>query len=71
VLDANTGEPLATVNSDGLDLAAVVEYGRTVGQRELGKLSLHERALKLKELATFLNERREELYEISYRTGAT
>ncbi|GAA1869721.1 phenylacetic acid degradation bifunctional protein PaaZ [Paeniglutamicibacter psychrophenolicus] len=71
VLDANTGEPLATVNSDGLDLAAVVEYGRTVGQRELGKLSLHERALKLKELAQFLNERREELYEISYRTGAT
>ncbi|RAX50404.1 phenylacetic acid degradation bifunctional protein PaaZ [Arthrobacter sp. AQ5-05] len=71
VLDANTGELLATVNSDGLDLAAVVEYGRTVGQRELGKLSLHERALKLKELAQFLNERREELYEISYRTGAT
>ncbi|MFI8413089.1 phenylacetic acid degradation bifunctional protein PaaZ [Paeniglutamicibacter gangotriensis] len=71
VLDANTGEPLATVNNDGMDLAQVVEYGRTVGQRELGKLSLHERALKLKELAQFLNERREELYEFSYRTGAT
>ncbi|MDO5744859.1 MAG: phenylacetic acid degradation bifunctional protein PaaZ [Micrococcaceae bacterium] len=71
VLDANTGEPLATVNNDGMDLAQVVEYGRTVGQRELGKLSLHERALKLKELAQFLNERREEIYEISYRTGST
>ncbi|EMQ98941.1 phenylacetic acid degradation bifunctional protein PaaZ [Paeniglutamicibacter gangotriensis] len=71
VLDANTGEPLATVNNNGMDLAQVVEYGRTVGQRELGKLSLHERALKLKELAQFLNERREELYEFSYRTGAT
>ena len=71
VLDANTGETLATVDSNGLDLAAMVDYGRTVGQRELGKLTLHERALKLKELAQFLNERREELYEISYRTGAT
>lgn len=71
VLDANTGETLATVDSNGLDLAAMVDYGRTVGQRELGKLTLHERALKLKELAQFLNGRREELYEISYRTGAT
>ncbi|ASN38578.1 phenylacetic acid degradation bifunctional protein PaaZ [Arthrobacter sp. 7749] len=71
VLDANTGSELVTVNSDGLDLAAVVDYGRTVGQRELGKLSLHERALKLKELAQFLNERREELYKLSYQTGAT
>ena len=71
VLDANTGSALVTVNSDRLDLAAVVDYGRTVGQRELGKLSLHERALKLKELAQFLNERREELYKLSYQTGAT
>ncbi|PQZ96243.1 phenylacetic acid degradation bifunctional protein PaaZ [Arthrobacter sp. MYb227] len=71
VLDANTGEALATVDSNGLDLAAMVDYARTVGQRELGKLSLHERALKLKELAQFLNGRREELYEMSFRTGAT
>ena len=71
VLDANTGEALATVDSNGLDLAAMVDYARTVGQRELGKLTLHERALKLKELAQFLNGRREELYEMSYRTGAT
>ncbi|MBV1779801.1 phenylacetic acid degradation bifunctional protein PaaZ [Paeniglutamicibacter sp. ABSL32-1] len=71
VLDANTGAPLATVNSDGMDLATVVEYGRTVGQAELGKLTLHERALKLKELAQYLNDRREVLYEISYQTGAT
>lgn len=31
----------------------------------------HQRALKLKELAQFLNERREELYRISAQTGAT
>ena len=71
VRDASTGEVLATVNTDGLDLAGVVNYGRTVGQRELGKLTFHQRALKLKELAQYLNGRREEFYEWSFKTGAT
>ncbi|WP_430297870.1 phenylacetic acid degradation bifunctional protein PaaZ [Sinomonas sp. B1-1] len=71
VRDASTGELLAVVNADGLDLAGMVEYGRTVGQAELGKFTIHERALKLKELAQFLNGHREELYELSYKTGAT
>lgn len=69
--DASTGEVLGRVSTDGLDLAAVVHYGRTTGQTELGKPTLHERALKLRELAGYLNVRREELYEISARTGAT
>ncbi|HEY8293705.1 MAG TPA: phenylacetic acid degradation bifunctional protein PaaZ, partial [Micrococcaceae bacterium] len=71
VRDASTGEVLATVSTDGLDLAAVVHYGRTVGQSELGKLTFHQRALKLKELALYLNGRREALYALSARTGAT
>ena len=33
VRDASTGEILAKVSTDGLDLAAVVDYGRTTGQR--------------------------------------
>lgn len=71
VRDASTGEVLAKVSTEGLDLAAVVDYGRTVGQRELGKLTFHQRALKLKELAQYLNARREEFYEVSFKTGAT
>ena len=71
VLDASTGELLAKVSTEGLDLAAVVDYGRTTGQTELGKLTFHQRALKLKELAQYLNGRREEFYEISAQTGAT
>ncbi len=71
VRDANTGELLATVTNDKLDVAAAVKYGRSSGQQELAKLSLHERALKLKELALYLNERRKDLYEISFKTGAT
>ena len=71
VRDASTGETLALVSSEGLDLAAAVEHARTVGQRELGALTFHQRALKLKELAQYLNARKAELYEISARTGAT
>ena len=71
VLDASTGEVLARVSTEGLDLAAVVDYGRTMGQAELGKLTFHQRALKLKELAQYLNGRREELYAVSAQTGAT
>ena len=71
VLDASTGELLAKVSTEGLDLAAVVDYGRTTGQEELGKLTFHQRALKLKELAQYLNERRDQFYAFSAQTGAT
>jgi oxepin-CoA hydrolase/3-oxo-5,6-dehydrosuberyl-CoA semialdehyde dehydrogenase len=71
VLDASTGELLAKVSTEGLDLAAVVNYGRTIGQEELGKLTFHQRALKLKALAQYLNERREQFYAFSAQTGAT
>ena len=71
VRDASTGELLARVSTDGLDTAAAVAHARSIGQAELGKSTFHQRALMLKELALFLNSRREELYEISARSGAT
>src|SRR5699024_8651646 len=70
-LDANTGEVITGVSSEGIDIAGMVNYARTVGQKSLGELTIHERALKLKELAQYMNGRKEELYEISFRTGAT
>jgi len=71
VRDASTGEAIFQVSAEGLDLTSVVAHGRTVGQRELGKLTFHERALRLKELAQFLKEHREPLYELGLSTGAT
>ncbi|WP_415855963.1 phenylacetic acid degradation bifunctional protein PaaZ [Sinomonas sp. G460-2] len=71
VRDASTGEPLASVSTEGMDLGAVVRHGRTVGQAGLGGLTIHERSLKLKDLAQFLNGHRDEIYELSYKTGAT
>jgi len=71
LLDASTGASLGSVSAEGIDLFAAVEYGRSVGQEALGKLTFHQRALKLKELAMYLNGVRDELYEVSAQTGAT
>ncbi|WP_018135068.1 phenylacetic acid degradation bifunctional protein PaaZ [Acaricomes phytoseiuli] len=69
--DATTGEPIARVSAEGADLPGAIAYARGLGQRNLGELTFHQRALLLKQLAIFLNERRAELNEISARTGAT
>jgi oxepin-CoA hydrolase/3-oxo-5,6-dehydrosuberyl-CoA semialdehyde dehydrogenase len=71
VRDASTGEPVALVTTEGLDLAAALDYARTVGQKSLGALTFHQRAVILKQLAQLLTERKDELYAISTRTGAT
>lgn len=71
VRDASTGEVVARVSTVGLDLGAALEYARTVGQRSLGTLTFHQRAVILKQLALALTERKAELYELSSRTGAT
>ncbi|WP_400996982.1 phenylacetic acid degradation bifunctional protein PaaZ [Agromyces sp. GXQ0307] len=71
VRDASTGEVVARVSTEGLDLAGVLEHARTVGQRSLGELTFHQRAVLLKQMALALTERKAELYEISARAGAT
>ncbi len=71
VRDASTGDPIIRVSTEGLDLAAALDYGRTVGQRSLGALTFHQRALLLKQFALALTDRKAELYEASARTGAT
>ncbi|MET0854389.1 MAG: phenylacetic acid degradation bifunctional protein PaaZ [Microterricola sp.] len=71
VHDASTGELVAYVGADGVDLAGAIDYARTVGQAALGELSFHQRALVLKALAGHLNSVKEELYAVSDQTGAT
>ena len=68
--DASTGEPVAMVG-DAPDIAAAVEYARTVGHASLGALTFHKRALILKALAQALTAAKDELYDVSARTGAT
>jgi oxepin-CoA hydrolase/3-oxo-5,6-dehydrosuberyl-CoA semialdehyde dehydrogenase len=69
--NAITGEPVCTVSSKGLDVKAMLDYGRRVGGPVLRQLTFHERALKLKALAQYLLERKESYYELSRATGAT
>ncbi len=71
VRDASTGELVTRVSTSGLDLGAALEYARTVGQRSLGALTFHQRAVLLKQFALALTERKDELYSVSARTGAT
>ncbi|MEJ8573022.1 phenylacetic acid degradation bifunctional protein PaaZ [Microbaculum marinum] len=71
IMSAVTGEVIAEAGSGAVDFAAMAEHARTVGGPALRGMTFHERAGKLKELAQYLNERREELYALSFLTGAT
>lgn len=71
VCDASTGEEIVRVSTDGIDLEGALDHARTVGGESLGALTFHERALLLKQFALALTDRKDELYELSLRAGAT
>ena len=72
-VDASTGEQLGTTSSEGLDMAAVVEYARNVGNPAITALTFHERATILRNLGKLLLEDdvKAPLYDLSAKTGAT
>lgn len=65
------GREIAELGTDGVNFAAMREHARNVGGPALRAMTFHQRAGLLKALAAYLNERREQLYELSYDTGAT
>jgi oxepin-CoA hydrolase / 3-oxo-5,6-dehydrosuberyl-CoA semialdehyde dehydrogenase len=70
--DASTGAPVGRVSSAGLDIGGMVEYARAVGGPALAELTFTERAAQLKQLALYLNDRRDDTYyPLSACTGAT
>lgn len=71
VFDAVTGDTVAHVSTDGIDFQAVLDYGRHTGGPVLRDLTFPQRAALLEDLAGFLRGRRDELYALSARTGAT
>ena len=68
---AINGQPVAELSSAGLDFSGMLDYAKTVGQPALAKMTFHERALMLKELALYLMSRKKEFYQLSAATGAT
>jgi oxepin-CoA hydrolase / 3-oxo-5,6-dehydrosuberyl-CoA semialdehyde dehydrogenase len=71
VFDAVTGEEIARISAAGVDMAAALAYGRSVGGAALRDLTFLQRAGLLKALGSRLREHREELYALSARAGAT
>ena len=68
---AVTGAKVAEATSEGVDFKAMLDYARTVGGPALRKMTFHERANMLKQMAKYLTERKEEFYAASAPTGAT
>ena len=52
--NAVTGENIATASTKGLDFKSIIEYGRSVGNPALRKMTFHERGNMLKALAIHL-----------------
>ncbi|MFE9645008.1 phenylacetic acid degradation bifunctional protein PaaZ [Streptomyces sp. NPDC006365] len=71
VRDAITGDLVCRVSSQGLDLAGAFDHARGVGGPALRVLTFHQRADLLDALASAVRARREELYALSARAGAT
>lgn len=71
LINAVNGETVAVATAEGLDYAALLQYGREKGNPALRKMTFHERGRMLKALAFYLLERKNKFYTLSYATGAT
>ncbi|WP_297368635.1 phenylacetic acid degradation bifunctional protein PaaZ [Acidocella sp.] len=65
------GRPVAQTSTQGLDFAAMVAHARAIGGANLRALTFHQRAERLKALAVHLSAHKDELYALSFDTGAT
>ena len=71
LLSAINGELVAHTHAEKPDFAQAVHFGREQGVSNLLKLDFQARVERLKSLALYLQEHKEELYAISTHTGAT
>ena len=65
------GSVVAHTHAEAIDFAEALAYARNVGLPALAKTDFQQRAAMLKALAKYLGERKEELYALSFHTGAT
>ena len=73
LLDAANGQAVAELSPAAIDMPAAIAYGRDVGGPALRELTFHQRASMLRNVGKMLlaDESKEELYDLSYCTGAT
>ena len=68
--DAVTGDIIGLTSTEGLDIKSALQYGRDNG-KALRDMTFQQRGNMIKKLALYLNKRKEQFYDISYKTGAT
>lgn len=71
IRSAVTGETVAQTSSEGIDFKSMLEHARAVGGPALRALSFHDRAYIVKDLGKAIMDRKEELYDLNFATGAT
>jgi len=71
IASAITGEVIAQAGNSDLNVQAMLDHARQVGGPALRAMTFHQRAKMLKALAAHLGERKQELYDLSFDTGAT
>ncbi|MGL5137080.1 MAG: aldehyde dehydrogenase family protein, partial [Beijerinckiaceae bacterium] len=71
IRSAITGDTVALADSSGLDMGSMLVHARRTGGAALRALTFHQRADLLKRLAQHLTAHKEQLYELSFDTGAT
>lgn len=69
--NAVNGELVAISDTGGIDFQQALDYGRTVGYKNLSSMTFYDRGEMLKKVALYLLERKKEYYDLSYKTGAT
>ncbi|MNZ19961.1 Bifunctional protein PaaZ [compost metagenome] len=65
------GSTLFRAHEEALDFSEAVEFGRQRGIASLMAMDFQQRAARLKALALYLNEHKEQLYTLSRHSGAT
>ncbi|WP_254276291.1 phenylacetic acid degradation bifunctional protein PaaZ [Halomonas sp. 3H] len=68
---AVNGDTVAHTHEESIDFAQAVDYARRIGVKNLLALDFQQRAAILKELAIYIQSRKDELYAISHHTGCT
>ena len=68
---AVNGRPVASTHAESIDFGEVLHHARTVGLSNLLAMDFQQRAQRLRALAKYLAEHKEELYAVSAHTGAT
>ncbi|WP_298840624.1 phenylacetic acid degradation bifunctional protein PaaZ [uncultured Roseobacter sp.] len=71
IASAVTGAPIFAAGNDALDIGAMLGWAREKGGPALRGMTFHDRAKIIKAVALHLCDHRQELYDLSFDTGAT